>query len=101
MSHSSSDFSTSGEQVRIVRLSERQKELNKLPSPNTRRWVARRKVQVVTAVRNGLLSFAEACERYHLSEEEFRSWSSHLDQYGLRGLRATRVQEYRTTAPAE
>ena|ERR1700722_6195911 len=82
------------EQVKIVRIS-RQKELDRLPPPDTRRWVMRRKAQVVAAVRGGLLTFEEACERYRLSEEEFKSWMSLLDNYGVRGLRATRTQEYR------
>ena len=98
MSQSSAAFSTVGNQVKIVRISDRQKELDRLPPSDTRRWVMRRKAQVVAAVRSGLLSFEEACERYTLSEEEFKSWITLLDQHGLRGLRATRMQEYR---PAE
>lgn len=89
------NFSTTGEQVKIVRISGRDKDLSHLPPPNTKRWVGRRKAQVVAAVRSGLLSFKEACDRYSLSEEEFRSWASLLDHHGVRGLRATRVQEYR------
>ncbi|MGE0109735.1 MAG: DUF1153 domain-containing protein [Bdellovibrionales bacterium] len=96
MSHSSkAEFQSSGDQVRIVRSSERQRELDKLPDPSTRRWVMRRKAQVVTAVRNGVLSLPEACDRYKLSEEEFKTWSHLLDHHGMGGLRATRVQEYR------
>jgi Protein of unknown function (DUF1153) len=87
-----------GEQVKIVRISDRQKELDRLPPPDTERWVMRRKAQVVAAVRSGLLTFEEACERYRLSEEELKSWMQLLDHHGLRGLRATRMQEYR---PAE
>jgi len=87
-------FSTSGDQVKIVRIS-RDKDLSHLPPPNTQRWVVRRKAQVVAAVRNGLLSFNDACARYSLSEEEFRSWMTLLDHHGVRGLRATRMQEYR------
>lgn len=89
-------FATSGDQVKIIRSSERQRELDKLPSPNTRRWVMRRKAQVVAAVRNGVLTLPQACDRYKLSEEEFKSWSHLLDHHGMHGLRATRVQEYRT-----
>jgi hypothetical protein len=93
-----------GEQVKIVRISDRQKEIDKLPPEGTKRWVMRRKAQVVAAVRSGLLTFEEACGRYRLSEEEFKSWMALLDRHGLRGLRATRVQEYRPAderAPAE
>jgi hypothetical protein len=88
------------EQVKIVRIS-RQKELDRLPPSDTRRWVMRRKAQVVAAVRSGLLTFEEACERYRLSEEEFKAWMTLLDSYGVRGLRATRSQEYRHTEEHE
>ena len=57
--HSSSAY-PHGEQVKIVRISDRQKELDKLPPPETKRWVMRRKAQVVAAVRSGLLTFEEA-----------------------------------------
>lgn len=66
-----------------------------LPSPNTKRWVIRRKAEVVSAVRGGLLSFEAACERYRITEEEFASWEKAIDQHGMQGLRATRVQQYR------
>jgi hypothetical protein len=94
MSQKKPAFSTSGDQVKIVRIS-RDKDLSHLPPPNTQRWVVRRKAQVVAAVRNGLLTFTDACERYRLSEEEFKSWINLLDHHGVRGLRATRMQEYR------
>jgi transposase-like protein len=101
MSHSSNSFSTTGEQVRIVRLSDKQREIDRLPPVTTRRWVTSRKAQVVTAVRTGLLSLSEACERYHLSTEEFRSWARLFDEHGVRGLRATRIQEYRHQGDGE
>lgn len=66
-----------------------------LPPPNTKRWVVRRKAEVVAAVRAGLISLEEACKRYTLSVEEFASWQQLVEQYGVRGLRATRIQEYR------
>ena len=66
-----------------------------LPPPNTKRWVIRRKAEVVAAVRGGLLTLEEACERYTLTLEEFFGWQKAIDQYGLPGLRATRVQQYR------
>jgi hypothetical protein len=40
-----------------------------LPAPGTKRWVIRRKAEVVAAVRGGLLSFEEACSRYNLTVE--------------------------------
>jgi len=66
-----------------------------LPAPETKRWVTSRKAQVVAAVRGGLLSLSEACERYALSVEEFLSWQHAIERFGLDGLRATRAQEYR------
>ena len=67
-----------------------------LPPVDTKRWVIRRKAEVVAAVRGGLLSIDEACRRYTLSVEEFLSWQRAIEAHGLPGLRATRVQEYRT-----
>jgi len=73
--------------------------LDDLPPPHTTRWVSRRKAEVVTAVRQGLLTLEEACRRYDLSVEEFMSWQRLIASHGIRGLRATRLQDYR--APAD
>ena len=70
--------------------------IDDLPPPNTKRWVIRRKAEVVAAVRGGLLSLEQACNRYTLTTEEFSSWQKAIDRHGLPGLRATRVQQYRT-----
>jgi hypothetical protein len=61
--------------------------LDDLPSADTRRWVARRKALVVKGVHAGLISAADACARYCLSDEELRSWQRQFDRYGLPGLR--------------
>lgn len=66
-----------------------------LPPADTKRWVIRRKAEVVAAVRGGLLSLEEACNRYTLTVDEFLSWQMSIDQYGLAGLRTTRIQQYR------
>jgi hypothetical protein len=66
-----------------------------LPPRDTKRWVVRRKAVLVSAVRGGLLSLEEACERYSLTVDEFLSWQRSLDRHGLPGLRTTRVQDYR------
>lgn len=95
MPQPSTSFTAPGEQVKIVRISAQNSALDKLPPPDTQRWVMRRKAQVVAAVRAGVLTFEEACERYRLSEEEFKAWMDLLDHHGVRGLRATRMQEYR------
>ena len=49
--------------------------LKDLPPPGTKRWVIRRKAEVVAGVRAGLLTL--------------------IDRHGLRGLRVTRLQDYR------
>lgn len=66
-----------------------------LPPPNTKRWVIKRKAQVVAGVRTGLISLEDACKRYRLSVEEFLSWQRLIERHGMRGLRTTRLQDYR------
>jgi uncharacterized protein DUF1153 len=69
-----------------------------LPPPDTKRWVVRRKAAVVVAVRRGQITLEEACRRYQLSEAEFHAWQSALEAHGERGLRATRLQQYRNAS---
>ena len=45
-----------------------------LPSADHKRWTVRNKLEVVAAVSGGLLSLTEACSRYRMSVEEFRTW---------------------------
>src|SRR3984957_14999519 len=66
-----------------------------LPPPGPKRWVIRRKAEVVAPGRAGLLSLEEACRRYTLSIEEFLSWQRLVESHGLPGLRVTRLQDYR------
>jgi hypothetical protein len=69
--------------------------LDDLPPPGTKRWVIRRKAEVVAGVHGGLITLEEACRRYRLSLDEFRSWERLLQAHGLPGLRITRVKKYR------
>ena len=66
-----------------------------LPRPGISRWVTRRKAEVVAAVNKGLLTAEEARRRYELSEEEFATWQELYAKYGRKGLRTTRLQQYR------
>lgn len=66
-----------------------------LPPPETKRWVVRRKAEVLAAINGGLLSTAEACARYRLSPEELELWQKAIDRAGVPGLRVTRIQLYR------
>jgi Protein of unknown function (DUF1153) len=69
--------------------------LDGLPAAGTKRWVARRKAAVLAAVRRGRITREEVCCRYELSEEEFSSWQLLFEVYGVKGLRATHLQQYR------
>jgi hypothetical protein len=66
-----------------------------LPGPTTKRWVIRRKAEIVAAVQGEILSLEEACRRYALTIDEFRAWELSLKRYGFSGLKATRLQFYR------
>ena len=66
-----------------------------LPPSDTKRWSMQRKAKVVVGVRTGLLTVEDACQRYGLSVEELASWQRLIDKYGVRGLKATKVQDYR------
>jgi len=66
-----------------------------LPPANTKRWVIRRKAEVVAGVRAGLITLSEACKRYSLSLDEFLSWQHQLDSHGLEGLKVTRIADFR------
>jgi hypothetical protein len=65
-----------------------------LPSPDTKRWVIRRKAIIAAAVRSGLISLDIACKRYRLHPEELLSWQHYIDRYGFSALRTTKLQGY-------
>ena len=67
-----------------------------LPPANTKRWVIRRKAEVVAAVRGGLISLEDALAKYRLTAEEFLAWQKAIDKWGMQGLRTTRIQSYRS-----
>src|SRR5258708_16229709 len=72
-----------------------------LPPPNTQRWVIRRKAEVVAAVRGGLLTLDEACERYSLTNEEFLGWHQSIDRHALPALRPTPLPQHRSRPPPQ
>ena len=75
--------------------------ISELPAPDTIRWTIKRKAAVVAGVRKGLIGMEDACKRYGISTEEFLSWQRLIDSHGLRGLRVTRIQEYRQSSKRE
>lgn len=66
-----------------------------LPPANTRRWVARRKADVVRGVVFGLIPLQDALQRYDLSAEEFLAWQSAVAKHGEAALKTTSLQRYR------
>lgn len=70
--------------------------LDDLPDPKTKRWVPRRKAEVIHAVRGGLLTKEAAMKTYNLTNSEYAEWEAQYDTYGMSGLRVTHLQSYRT-----
>ena len=92
---STTSLETNSEQHRVIGPDGKILTLDDLPPPETKRWVARRKAEVVAAVRAQLLTLEEACKRYNLSTEGFVGWEAAIDKHGLGGLRVTRIQDFR------
>jgi len=93
----STDMPAAGTVENGGRVATAPRALPDLPSPDTKRWVVRRKAVVVQAVRSGSISLQEACRRYNLSVEEFLAWQRAIERHGIPGLRVTRLQIYRDT----
>jgi Protein of unknown function (DUF1153) len=72
-----------------------------LPSAETKRWSSRRKAAVIVAMRTGVITREQACERYLLSEEELTGWETAFDKRGIRGLLVTRRRDYRPAMPVK
>ncbi|MGB0960998.1 MAG: DUF1153 domain-containing protein [Halocynthiibacter sp.] len=66
-----------------------------LPPRETVRWVASRKAAVVKGIALALISKEDAMERYGLCEEELDAWIHYGGTYGQKGLKSTKVQQYR------
>lgn len=66
-----------------------------LPPAVGLRWVMSRKMQLIAAIRGGLLTVEEASQIYRLTIEELTEWQAAFDKHGKRGLRTTFIQQYR------
>ena len=88
MEHNAETLSVTGPDGRPLTLDD-------LPPANITRWVTRRKAEVVAAVSGGLITKDAALKRYGLSSEEFDGWARLYQSHGTKGLRATRLQDYR------
>ncbi len=69
--------------------------LEDLPSSGNTYWVSRRKAEVLAAIDGGMLTIEETCTRYRLSLEELAASRRSIERAGIRGLRVTRLQDYR------
>ena len=50
----------------------------------------------IAALRGGLLSLAEACERRDLSLDELILWQRAVECSGVHGLRVTKIRHYKS-----
>ena len=66
-----------------------------LPATDTKRWSCRRKAAVLVAIRSGVITRGEACQRYLLSEEELDLWEAAFDRSGISGLRISSLRDDR------
>ena len=66
-----------------------------LPPADVAHWTPARKAEVVEAVRDGMASLEDVCERYAMAVDEFMSWSHAMDEHGLSGLQVGNIQRYR------
>lgn len=80
---------------RILAVHDSVMTLADLPPKTLRRWVARRKADVIAAVEGGLLTQSDACARYNISREEFSTWLVAFEADGLPGLRAKAIVQGR------
>ena len=71
--------------------------LKELPPPDTTRWVISRKAAVVAAVKNGAITLDDVCWFCDISVEEFLTWQEMIEKHGVRGLRVTKLQDFRAS----
>jgi hypothetical protein len=83
--------------INMINSGQNRKILNELPPPDTKRWVISRKATVVAAVKNGAITLDDVCRLYDISVEEFFIWQEMIEKHGVRGLRVTRLQDYRAS----
>jgi hypothetical protein len=71
------------------------------PPSDIVRWSPQRKEAVVEALRAGVITLDEACQRYRLSAEELLTWQWAVEADGVGALSVTRLQYYRDNAVSD
>jgi len=61
-----------------------------------KRWTANRKVEVVSAVRDGTLTKEQACKQHRISIEEFDAWERAFAAGCIDALHAKSIKQRRT-----
>ena len=57
------------------------------------RWTAKRKAEIVVAIKDGEISTEEAKRRYEVSDDELAAWMRDYDLHGRPGLLVTKLQQ--------
>jgi hypothetical protein len=60
------------------------------------RWTWRDKAAVIQAIRSGHLELRTALEASGISADEYLEWVRAYDEHGREGLKATKLQKFRT-----
>lgn len=60
-----------------------------------KRWVPSKKLWLLDLINAGHVTREQALDFYGLSAEELSDWAAKVDRYGGRGLRVTRLKDYR------
>jgi hypothetical protein len=63
------------------------------------RWVWSRKLALLNAISSGTLSIEDACDQFSVSMDELVSWQELMQQFGPKGLYATRQFRRRAIIP--
>jgi hypothetical protein len=59
------------------------------------RWTYQRKAKLIEAINDGFIDEAVAMSIHNISQEELSKWRKLYETHGAKGLRATRMQNYR------
>ena len=88
-------LNTKGEAMTRESLVAELKEANLYGRGAQGRWTPRRRADVVIALAQNVITFSEAQEWFGWTEQESKSNITLFQDHGIRGLRATKLQDFR------